>query len=98
MLLNRRFHMVKKGFVESTAALVVADLKKSSKGHAFRVCGPVIAGPFDAVAIEIEFKDLQDYESFWAEREDSQEYADFRAKFWEMTAPGGHNEIWVIAE
>ena len=60
MVLNRRFHMVKKGCVEKAAALVLEELRrtqsKASKPHHYRVCGPIIAGPFDAIMIEIEYE------------------------------------------
>ncbi len=82
----------------ATAALLVEDMKRSNKGHAFRVCGPVIAGPFDAVVLEIEFKNLNDYETFWTERAATPGYAEFRNHFWQLTAPGGYNELWEIAE
>ena len=95
MLVNRRTFVVKRGCMEELVALLVADREQT--GIAYRLYTPDI-GPFDVIAIEVEFENLEAYEKGWAEWFARPENAAFMEKWYALTESGGNNEIWTLVE
>jgi len=81
--------------MEEVVALLVADRERT--GNTFRLYTSDI-GPFDVVAIEIEFESLEEYEKGWAEWRARPEVAAFMEKWYDLTESGGNNEIWTLVE
>ena len=95
MIVNRRTFVVKRGCMEDIVALCIAERERSILPY--RIYVPEI-GPFDVIAFEFEFENLQEYERAWAEWLGAPDAAEFMAKWYDLTEPGGTNEIWTLAE
>ena len=80
---------------EEAIALVIAERERT--GTTLRIYGPSI-GPFDVIAFEWEFENLEEYERLWAEWAATPEAAAFMEKWNEVTKPGGAHEIWTLVE
>jgi hypothetical protein len=53
-------------------------------------------GPFDRLALEVEFENLAQYEEYWAEYFASPEGVAFNEKLNTLLESGGTNEIWTL--
>ena len=95
MIVNRRTFVVKRGCMDAIVALSIAQ--REQIGRPYRIYVPEM-GPFDALAFEFEFENLQEYERVWAEWFGAPDAAEFMAKWYDLTEPGGTNEIWTLAE
>ena len=95
MIVNRRIFVTKQGQGENVLEII-------KNGIAFTPFQPPYrlylseTGPFSLVALEVEFKDLAEYERFWAtstERASESWWHDW----FEATENAGNNEIWRLA-
>jgi hypothetical protein len=96
MLVNRRTFLVKKSRMDEAVVLLVAYGEAVAFPHRRRIYASQI-GPFDTVAIELEFESLEEFERLVAEASAQPEWADFAKNLDELTVPGGSNEIWTLA-
>jgi hypothetical protein len=83
--------------MDEIAALIMAETKRVGQTPVVRLYLPEIA-PFDQIAMEWEFADLAEYQSFWEEWFASPGGIAFLEKWNELTETGGTNEIWTLAE
>jgi hypothetical protein len=96
MLVNRRTFIVKKKRMGEAVALLVDYAKAIELPHARRIYASQI-GPFDTIAIEMEFENMEEFEKVVAEASARPEWDEFAKKLDELTVPGGSNEIWMLA-
>jgi hypothetical protein len=94
VIVNRRTFIVKKGKMDELVALLVNSQPESN--YRSRIYSSMF-GPFDTVAVEIEAKDMDEYNRKFAEASSDPGWAEFVVKFDELTIPGGSNEMWVLA-
>jgi len=94
MIVNRRTFVPKRGYLGEAAEL----LKQASHKGAFPVTArmyvPDIA-PFDVLAVELEFKDWDQYHKYWAEWSPGEA---FWKKWYAITENGGTNEVWRLLD
>ena len=95
MLINRRTFIVKRGSLDETLALLKASKQRDGVDYRLYVSN---IGPFDRIAMEFEFENLEAYEKGWAEWESTPEAAVFMEKWNELTETGGANEIWKLVD
>ena len=95
MIVNRRTFIAKKAKFGKVVELLQEAVEKMDCPGATRIYASQF-GPFDTVAIELEFKDWEQYHAFW-ERIGAGE-----AAWWEQwfanTETGGANEMWNLVE
>ena len=96
MLVNRRTFVTKPGCMEKVVALLVAERERPDV-LPYRIYASDI-GPFDTVAIELEFETLEEYVKSWAKWGEGPESAAFMEKWYDLTESGGNNEIWTLVE
>ena len=97
MIVNRRTFIVKRGCQQKIVDLIREATPKFPHPHPRRLYTPRIA-PFDTIAIEIEFEDLEGYEKYWTEWGAWAETTGFMEKWFELTESGGSNEVWTMEE
>jgi hypothetical protein len=101
MIVNRRTFNLKPGCadkaVEMLAAESAAEEKRSGVSRTVRIYSYNI-GQFNQVAFEVEYKDLAEYDQFWAEWAARPTSAEWLKKWIELEASAGINEIWTLAE
>ena len=97
MIVNRRTFTVKWGRVEEAVALAKTGGERVSPPHALRLYTNNI-GPFSTIAIEVEFKNLEEYERWWAEWFASPENIALNGNLLALLEAGGTNEIWNLEE
>lgn len=94
MIVNRRIFISKQGQEEKVVEVLKSGLAFLPYQPAYRLYISDI-GPFNQIALEIEFKDLAEYERFWTgATENSTE--DWWKAWFSATDTGGHNEIWKL--
>ena len=81
--------------MESIVALLTAQ--QEPPGLPTRIYVPEIA-PFDMIALEIEFENLEEYEKGWAEWFAAPETAEFLEQWYDLTEIGGTNQVWTLVE
>jgi len=101
MIVNRRTFNVKPGCgekaVESLAAESAAEKKRSGFTGAVRIYSSSI-GQLNQVAFEAEFRNLAEYETFWAGWAARPTTTEWLKKWIELEESGTTNEIWDLAE
>jgi hypothetical protein len=65
--------------------------------HSYRIYTPHI-GPSHAVVVEWEYEDLQGFQATWDAWFAKSATPEFWEKWNELTRPGGHREVWWLAE
>jgi hypothetical protein len=95
MIVNRRTFIVKKGKMDEVVALLVNI--QPGTNYRSRIYSSMF-GPFDTIAVEIEARDMDEYNRIFAQASSEPGWADFIARFDALTVPGGSNEMWVLAE
>lgn len=92
-VVNRRTFIAAKGHFEEAAAL----LHQGAQGSPFptRVYRSQY-GPFDMVALEVEFDNLAQMDAAWREWEAAPAMQELLAKWFTVTVPGGANEVWLL--
>jgi len=94
MIVNRRTFNVKLG-AEDDAVEHLLSGKEHPKIRALRAYRPLVS-PFSTVCMEIEFDSMADYEEVWAAWRADPDTAAFMERWYELTLPGGTNEIWEV--
>jgi len=104
MLVNRRTFIVRKPYFEEALGLLV-ELRQLAKELDPTVVMRVYAieyGPFDTIAYEQETESLAALEQLIAaatgDTPTAERIAAWFKRWLEITAPGGTNEIWRLAE
>jgi len=100
MLVNRRTFAAKKGRMDDAVAVLkeAAELINRSLSDATcRICRSDI-GPFDTLAIEVEYESLAEYHRLATEYFASPEMASLLDKWNEVAETGGTNDIWTLVE
>jgi hypothetical protein len=97
MIVNRRTFLVKKGKLDELVTMLADSRKLAKNTYSMRIYHSMF-GPFDSVAVELEFKDMDEMARSQEEMMVLPDPAAFMAKFDELTVPGGSNEIWVLAQ
>jgi LPS sulfotransferase NodH len=97
VIVNRRTFIVKRGCQQKIVELIREATPKFPHSHPRRLYTPSIA-PFDVIAIETEFEDLAGYEKYWTAWGEWSGVAEFMEKWFELTEPGGTNEVWTLEE
>ena len=95
MLVNRWTHFVKVGRETEVVELHKKELERT--GTTARVYTPYVS-PRDAVAVELEFENLEAYDRFWREWQVTPEAAAYMKRLNELIERGTQNEIWVLEE
>lgn len=94
MIVNRRTYIAKPGQAERVVELLKSGLAFVPFQPTYRLCISDV-GPFNLVALDIDFKDLAEYERFWTGvAEKSTE--EWRKLWFSATDNGGQNEIWQL--
>ena len=94
MIVNRRTIVAKRGHLEQVAKMLVDMCREMGLGKAARIL-VAEAGPFDQVAMEIEFDTWEAYHKFTAEiPTDPESWKQWYA----ITEAGGANEVWRVVE
>lgn len=103
MLVNRRTFIVKSPHYDEAIALLLEarQLIKLVAPNTARIYTSNI-GPFDVIALEVEHESLSAYEhdlaAFNAHPVVAARVPSWFSRWGEITAPGGMNEIWSLAE
>jgi hypothetical protein len=91
MIVNRRTFNLKQG-QEKSAVEAIKAFYANPDPHTLRWYISDI-GPFNKLVVEIEYKDLADYEAYWSTFDPGE---DFWKNWFELTDLGGANEIWQL--
>jgi hypothetical protein len=94
MIVNRRTFIVKQGNGEQAAELLKNGTSFTPFLPPFRIYISDI-GQFNQVALEIEFKDLAEYDRFWT-TSTANAPEDWWKAWFSATENGGANEIWKL--
>lgn len=97
MLVDRRTFFVKRGRMEEAAPLLKSIMTRYHHPLPVRVYAPYI-GSIDLIALEIEFENLVQYQSFWDEWYARPESSEALKKWYDITEPGSEQVIWSLAE
>jgi hypothetical protein len=95
MIVNRRTFIAKQGQAEKVVEILRNGLEFVPFKPSYRLYISDIA-PFSLVALEVEFKDLAEYDRFWTGATEKSTESWWKAWF-EATDNGGQNEIWKLA-
>jgi len=95
MLVSRRTFTVKRGRIEEAVALVKANREQIGGTHRIYVS---ITGTFDTIALEFEGESVDEGIKAFAEYFATPEGAAFGKKWFDLTEPGGTNEMWALVE
>jgi len=104
MLVNRRTFIINKPYFQEALDLLVEARKitKAMKPDAVLRVYASEYGAFDTVAYEYESASLatleQELSSLFGNPETADLLAEWFKRWQEITAPGGANEIWLLAE
>ena len=100
MIVYRTTFTAKRGRQQEIVDLVkkedVADRERSGHTGAMRIYLSTIA-PAWQMTIEWEYESLAEYEKVWTEWR-AKATAEFWENWFELTEPGGSNEVWTLAE
>lgn len=94
MIVNRRTFIAKSGQPEKAAEILKSGLAFVPYQPNYRIYISDIA-PFSLIALEIEFKDLAEYDLFWT-RTMEKLTEDWWQVWFSVTDNGGQNEIWKL--
>jgi hypothetical protein len=97
MIVERWTFPVKPQYQEA----VVNILKEEIEGNtvftgSYRIYTPHI-GPWDVVVVEWEYEDTQELEAVWDAWFAKSGTPEYFEKWYELTRPGGHREVWQLA-
>lgn len=95
MIIDRRTFIIKRGHTDEAIAIIQEGKKYSPFVVPAHIYLPQI-GPFDMGELDLEFKDLAEYEQFW-----NGMMANAPQEWWlrweNATESGGKCEIWRLA-
>jgi hypothetical protein len=95
MIVNRRIFISKQGQAEKVVEILKSGLAFVPFQPKYRLYISDI-GPFSQVALEVEFKDLAEYDRFWTGATEKSSESWWKEWF-DATENGGNNEIWRLA-
>jgi hypothetical protein len=55
-------------------------------------------GPLNTIAMEFEFEDFKEMETFWSEWTATSESEAFLEKWYDLLEADGHDEVWTLVE
>ena len=101
MIVERRTFLVKttkeKEVVDLIKAAIEANIEAGSvPTGSYRIYTPEI-GPFNVVAVEWEYKDLEEMQADWEAWETNLATSEFWEQWFSVTERGGEREIWQLA-
>jgi hypothetical protein len=97
MIVDRRTFLVKPGHEAEVVDLIKGAIEGNTPfTNSYRIYMPDI-GPYGVVAVEWEYKDLQEMRAAWAAWEASPDIAQFWEQWHMLTERGGGGEIWKLA-
>jgi hypothetical protein len=92
MIIDKRTFIAKHGQSQAAVELIEKSTVFAPFLVPFRILVPLI-GPFEVIVTELEFKDMAEYDRFWAGWN-----AKVTQEFWGswvgVTENGGGNEVW----
>ena len=91
-VVNRRTFIAKRGCYEE----VVSMLKGEEGGDIVSRVYSSHYGPFDTVALEVEFESVEAMERGWAAWYTSPGGEQFMKRWLQITEAGGANEVWIL--
>jgi len=94
MIIDRRTHITKRGYEDEAVEIVKKGTAYVPFTVPYRIYLPQV-GPFNVVVLELEFKDLAEYDRFWTGwlEKAPQEWWD---SWMNATENGGGNEIYQL--
>ena len=95
MIVQRLTWLAKRGHVMEAVKLAVAERERTGSTH--RIYESYF-GPHNTIAVEFEFEDFEELETFWSEWSATSESAAFMEKWRDLLEPGGTDEIWTLVE
>jgi hypothetical protein len=96
MIVNRRTYIARPGHADKLAEV----FKKGKVFFPFHRPNRLYVSElttFGQVAVEVEFKDLAEYERFWKEAMEKATESWWK-EFFDVVTTGGTNEIWRLVE
>lgn len=91
-VVNRRTFIAKRGHLDEVVAMLKGEGGDDPASRVYRSH----YGPFDAVALEVEFESVAAMEQGWAEWYASPGGEQFMQRWLEITESGGSNEVWIL--
>lgn len=91
-IVNRRTFIAKRGCYEEVVSMLKGERGADIVSRVYRSH----YGPFDTVALEVEFESVEAMERGWAEWSASPGSEQFMKRWVEVTEPGGANEVWIL--
>ena len=98
VVVNRRTFNVKRGRMDEAVAAVKAESERFSSYTGPLRIYTAETGPADTLAVEWEYGSLEEYHRLWNEWGSTPGTAAYMEKWYELTEPGGTNELWWRAE
>jgi len=95
MVINRRTFNMNKGCMEAAIQLI-KDIVAEHPSEKSPRLSTAYFGPFDVLAFEVEFEDLEQYEKYWKDLFARPEMESFFEKWDKLTTTGGANELWEV--
>lgn len=92
-VVNRRTFIAAKGCYEDAVVILRQGAQNSPFPTRVYRCQ---YGPFDTVALEVEFDSITQMADAWQGWESTPETAELLKKWFEVTEPGGSNEVWLL--
>ncbi len=98
MIINRRTFNIKPGCMEAVVQLLLGLVDPSGPKPGDRPVRLSTAefGPFDVLAMEIEYENLDQYQQYWKDVSANPRMVPFFEKWNTMVAGGGTNEVWEV--
>jgi hypothetical protein len=97
MIVERRTYAENLGSGQDLVNLIKEEMKALGGNVVYRIYRP-IAAPLDLVVHEMQFQDMAEREEFWAKWRDERATPAFWERFHKLRRPGGHVELWRLAE
>ncbi len=96
MILWRNFSVIEKGKMQEAVALVQERAESLKPKYVVRIATNGIGTPRSTICVEIEYESLAAMEKHQTERAQTPAWQAFAKKWDELTAFGGHTEIWYL--
>jgi hypothetical protein len=97
MIVERRWYTVHEGREQEAIDIIKEAWQDLGFPNAHRIYRGLI-GPYDVVVHELEFKDLQERQAFWADFMARPKTRALMAPWTKVRAPGGGSELWQLVE
>jgi hypothetical protein len=97
MIVNRRTHTIKRGRMEEAKALMKEAMQWWPAGTGAVRWYAINFGPWNQLALEVEFQSLDDCERAWAAW-GARTPPDWWKRVFDLLETGGGNEIWTLFE